>query len=208
MNTISHNSTFVLSLALLFIAVSGAVNAQGMVIMGDSSAAQDCHRAADTAAVTRMVGNEDIKQCDLALEYGGLKAKDRIATYVNRGILYSANEDYRKAELDYERAAAIPGHGAEVYANKGNLFFVKRDYQSALNNYNKAIEMGMSRVQIAYANRGMVYEAQMQLELAQVDFQKALEISPEWLKAQQLLARVERKIQMRDGEHNGEHNDL
>ncbi len=173
---------------------SGLVYAQGMVILGDNSAAKNCHRAAESAATMRFVSQEDVAQCDRALNHGSLKQRDRVATYVNRGILYAAQEDYQAAARDYQRAESIGGPSGEVYANRGNLKFIQREYQTAIEYYDQSIALGMPRVHVAYVNRGLVKEAVGDLRSAKSDYQKALELSPEWRKALQFLVRVELKI--------------
>ena len=168
-------------------------SAQGMVLLGDNSFARRCFQAADRAALTQMANDDDIEQCTSALDLGGLKPSDRVATLVNRGVLFSAQENYTAAKKDYLRALKIRGHGGEVYANIGNLDFLLRDYDQALVNYAKAIEMGMPRVHVAHVNRGMVFENLDQLDMAKMEYQTAIEIAPEWKKATELLLRVEKK---------------
>ena len=179
---------FVLSL------VSVSTWGQGIVLLGDNEYAQRCYRAAENASLLRAASDDDIEQCTLALDIGALKPKDRLATLVNRGILYAAQENYAQAKADYERAMQSKNHGGEAYANLGNLYFLLRDYDTAVENYTKAIDRGMSRAHVAYLNRGMVFENTRRWSLAQSDYEQAMQLAPEWQKARELHQRVSLKL--------------
>ena len=187
------------SLLLLFSSAAVAIQAQaqGIVLLGDNASARRCYQAAELAATSRLASQEDIDQCSIALDHGSLKSRDRVATLVNRGVLYSAQENYTAARRDYDRALKIPSHGGEVYANIGNLDFMLQNFDAALEHYAKAIAMGMPRVHVAHVNRGMVYEQTGRFQAALNEYQTAKRLAPEWPKPIELIERVNRKIASR-----------
>ncbi len=152
---------------------------------------------AASAAVT-VFGNTDARECyfqtslpfgqsestvDLctrALKHGGLNPRDKAATLVNRGIVYTNLGKLDDALADFEAALGIKPSLAEAYLNRGNTFIFKRQFQAAVKDYDRALELDTRQAFAAYYNRGLAHEALRDLDSAYADFLKAQELAPEW----------------------------
>ena len=159
-------------IACCTIAGSSAM-AQSITIFGNSDA-QECYMA------TRLDGGGAIDLCTKALKDGGLSARDRSATLINRGINLSQAGQHTKALEDYAAALAINPDLAEAFLNRGNTYVFLGRFDTAVEDYSMAIELETRKLHAAYFNRGLAYEGLKNLESAFADFSKALELSPEW----------------------------
>ena len=164
-------------------------SSQSITVLGNG-AAQNCYRAALTAAQLHVTSRDDIKQCTTALEYTALDLRDRAATFVNRGVVYLAEERYQLALEDFEAAERLKSDFGEIFVNRGNLYFLGRSFEKAIDQYTHALELGMNKEHIAYLNRGMAHESLKQIEHAEADYRRALEILPEWSKATAKLEKL------------------
>ncbi len=181
-------------LILLSVIWSGSVSAQNMQVIGGSSYARDCYHASTAAALTGSVSRVDVENCDKALHYGGLKKRDLIATYVNRGVVHMAMENFTAAANDYNKALELNPKVAEAYVNRGNLWFMVNRYQEAIEDYGQSLELGFAQAYIALLNRGMVHETTGKFSMAKDDYLAALSQKSEWPIALQKLERVNKKI--------------
>ena len=102
-------------------------------------------------------------------------------------MVYLARERYQEALEDFEAAARLKSDFGEIYVNRGNLYFMGRSFRKAIDEYNHAIELGLSKEHIAFLNRGMAYENLKDIESAEADYRRALEILPEWSTATRKL---------------------
>ena len=168
-------------LAICAIANSSA-NAQSMTVFGNSDA-QECYMA------TQFSGGGAIDVCSRALKEGGLSARDRAATLINRGINLSNSGRHSEALEDYATALRIDADLAEAFLNRGNTYVFLGQFDTAVGDYSTAIELETRKLHAAYFNRGLAYEGLKNLDSAFADFSKALELRPEWALA---LERVER----------------
>jgi len=153
--------------------VSSAALGQSITVFGNSDA-QECYMA------TRLDGGGAIDLCTKALKDGGLSARDRSATLINRGINLSQAGQHSKALEDYASALSINPDLAEAFLNRGNTYVFLGRFDSAVEDYSMAIELETRKLHAAYFNRGLAYEGLKNLESAFADFSKALELSPEW----------------------------
>ena len=87
----------------LFTAWTAHAQSDDSIITFGSTDAELCYGAAEMAAVS--AGSLD--HCDAALKDRTLFKKDRIATLVNRGILFNHRGDYTAAIADFEAALAL-----------------------------------------------------------------------------------------------------
>lgn len=181
-------------LILLSVIWSGVAFAQNMQVIGGSSFARDCYHASTAAALTGSASRVDVENCDNALHYGGLKKRDLIATYVNRGVVHMAMENFTDAVKDYNKALELNPDVAEAYVNRGNLWFMVSRYQEAIDDYGQSLELGFAQTHIALLNRGMVHEITGKFSMAKDDYLAALSQKSEWPIALQKLERVNKKI--------------
>ena len=164
--------------------------AQAVSIYGSDPAARECYDSARRAVDFDETLPYSLESCTQALGRRKLKARDRAATLVNRGILNAASKNYSKAIQDYDAARELyPKYGA-IYVNRGNIFFLRETYDSAIAEYTKALEAEMSEYQVAHLNRGMAHENLGRYQAAEADYRRALTLAPNWALAEGKLARV------------------
>ena len=166
------------------LAVAGPAIAAVQVI-GNSSASM-CFEAADSGSVSAM----GMRYCDEALDIEALTQHDRVATFVNRGILKMRKGDFDEAVADFDTAIGENPKQAEAYLNKGVAMLPgPTAYAQAVPLFTRAIEMDTTRPEIAYLGRGMAHELNGDIKAAYFDYKKAQSIAPEWKEPAMELAR-------------------
>lgn len=167
--------------ALVLFAEAG----QAAVTVLGNGQAHACFEAAEFG--TNPV--DGIGVCTDALERVALSIRDRAATLVNRGILFSRREDTARALADYDKGLSLnPGMG-EAYVDRAAVMIVLRRYDEAIKNLNQGIALNSPRIQIAYYDRAVAEEATGNIRGAYDDFKKAAEIEPGFELAKKQLAR-------------------
>jgi tetratricopeptide (TPR) repeat protein len=172
-------------LALAALGMAAAGSAQGAVTVIGSGMAQACSQAA-------MAGESDPKfqdVCTLALETEFLNSRDRAGTYVNRGVLKLRRASYPEATKDFDQAVRIKPDLGEAYVNRGAASIGQKRYADSLTDINKGLELGLSDPAKAYYNRALAYEGMEDAKSAYFDYQKAVEIKPDWLAPREQLTR-------------------
>ena len=162
---------------------AGSANAAVTVIGGGM--AQACSKAA-------ISGENDARYqdlCTLALETEFLNSRDRAGTYVNRGVLKLRRADYNEARRDFDQAVKLKPDLGEAYVNRGASRIGQKAYAASLTDINKGLELGVDEPAKAYYNRALAYEGMDDVKSAYYDYQKALEISPEWAAPREQLTR-------------------
>lgn len=166
-------------------ALAAAGSAQGAVTVIGGGLAQACSRAA-------IDGESDPKfqeVCTLALETEFLNARDRAGTYVNRGVLKLRDADYQDASRDFNLALKLKPNLGEAYVNRGAASIGQKRYAESLPDINKGLELGVEEPAKAYYNRALAYEGLEDAKSAYFDYQKAVEINPEWAAPREQLTR-------------------
>lgn len=161
-----------------------------VTVLGGGMARQCSHAA--------LGGESDAKfedYCTQALESEPLSARDRAGTYVNRGVLKLRRKDFGSAQFDFNRAIQTKPDLGEAYVNRGAAAVGARRYADGLSDLNKAIELGVGEPEKAYYNRALAFEGLDNMKAAYFDYQKAIELKPEWEQPKKELARftVERR---------------
>ena len=167
------------------IAALAAGSAQAAVTVIGGGLAQACSKAA-------MGGENDPKfqeLCTLALETEFLNARDRAGTYVNRGVLKLRQAEYPDASRDFNLALRIKPDLGEAYVNRGAASIGQKRYAESLPDINKGLELGVDEPAKAYYNRALAYEGLEDAKSAYFDYQKAVEINPEWAAPREQLTR-------------------
>ncbi|MEM7359731.1 MAG: tetratricopeptide repeat protein [Pseudomonadota bacterium] len=176
---------------------SSVALADSMQVIGGNSYATECFASSNAASLTGSASARDIQSCDRAISHGGLRKRDLMATYVNRGIIFAALNNYDKAQADYERAMKMSRNVAEAYINRGNLWFMRKDFKQAIKDYDKSLKLKVKKPYVALLNKGMANETLGNLHAARRNYKEAMKYVKEWPLAQAKLDRVNRKIKYR-----------
>lgn len=159
-----------------------------VTVIGNGFAA-DCSQSAKAVSANRPANSEAIRQCDLAIEEDVLTPHDLAATYVNRGVLFLASQDYASAKRDFDKAVSIePGLG-EAYVNRGAALIGLGRERDGIADINKGLGLNAMEPEKAYFNRALAEERLDDLKSAYADYQKAVELKPDWTMAKTELAR-------------------
>lgn len=183
--------TSVFALALIAAAaVAGSADAGAVTVIGGGMA-KEC-------SVAALGGESDPRFeaiCTQALDSEMLSLRDRAGTYVNRGILKLRRKEFASAEFDFNRAIQAKPDLGEAYVNRGAAAVGAKRFSDGLTDLNKALELGVDEPEKAYYNRALAYEGLDNLKAAYFDYQKAVELKPEWEMPKKELARftVERR---------------
>ena len=169
--------------AIVLLAQAGAARASVTVIGG--GLAEACSKAA-------IAGQSDYRfeqLCTHSLESEMLPPRDRAGTYVNRGIMKLRRMDWAGAVQDFDVAARLKPDLGEVYVNRGAALVGEHRFADGLRDLNKSLEIGIDEPAKAYYNRALAYEGLDDVKSAYFDYQKAVELSPEWDAPKQELTR-------------------
>lgn len=174
-----------LALGALGLATMMSQGASAAVTVLGSSMARNCYEIAEFGGDARS----GIATCTEALDETPLSMKDRAATLVNRGILYSKSDQPKAALADYDKGLAIDDSLGEAYIDRGAVLIVLQRYKEALTAINKGIALGANKLQIAYYDRAIVDEALGNVRGAYEDYKMATQIEPDFVLASMQLTR-------------------
>ena len=190
------HARFCTAIALFLCALPSVAVAQSITIIGGDSYAKECYMSATLTVQMNSASRSDLANCNRALEYGVLSQRNRMATYVNRGIVYAGMEKYNKAMKDYSTAINMAPETSEAYVNRGNLYFLGALYGRAVTEYTVALDTGLKKEHVAYYNRGMAYEYLKEYGSAEADYRRAIALLPDWtdphVKLERVLAKVKK----------------
>lgn len=123
---------------------------------------------------------ENIDTCTKALESTPLTRENRLATYVNRGILFMRDGQYDRSLKDINVALSMDQKNGTAWLNKGAVLIHLDDSDAALEALNKAIEFESRDLHAVYYNRALVMERKGDVTAAYFDLLKSLELNPEF----------------------------
>ena len=175
---------FAAAAAALCLLGAAAPAVAGVLVLGQSRAA-GCSRA----AVTGARDGRSLDLCSRALAEDALTARDRAATYVNRGVLHFRRGENAEALADFERAMAVDPRLGEAYVNRGSVNVRQGRYEAGMADIDRGLALGVKQPERAYFIRGAAREALDDLAGAYRDFRKAAELNPKWEPARAELAR-------------------
>ena len=146
----------------------------------------------EEAAGDQRANRGAISRCDRALSWEvTTRGRDRVATFVNRGILHMVRNDMPGAMADFDAALALDPEEGEAWLGKAIGYSRSGDLASAKESASKAIAFGTDRPAMAYFIRGMAFESQGNLQAAHADLRMARQLAPKWADARMELARYE-----------------
>lgn len=138
--------------------------------------AESCYASAES----RYASRQGIDECNLALTEEGLPVEDRVATLVNRGILYLRRHDVTRANADFDAALRIDPRQAEAWLNKAIVHARFGKSSDAFPMVAKAFEHGTRKPAVAYFVRAMANEERGNYAAAYYDLKRAHELDPAW----------------------------
>ena len=173
----------------LFTAAAAAIAwpaAAAVTVLGSSSARM-CYLSAENG-VRAVPAN--LADCDTALGSEGLTDADRVATFVNRGILKLRLGRLGEANSDFDAAIAQDPNQAEAYLNKGMVALRSEDsWQQALSLFDTALAKQTTRPELAYYGRAVANEMGGRIKAAYLDYRQASSLAPKWSDPKTELAR-------------------
>ena len=169
-----RQTSLVAGLALITLA-SGSANAT-ISVFGNTTA-RTCYEA----ALHEQSGPGNINTCTEAIQDRNITGRDRVASYVNRGILHIQNGNYERAIADYDQALRLDEREPEAYLNKGlALLHQRQDMPQVVELLTAAIEYGTREPALAHYGRGVAHEMNGDVSAAYFDIRRASDLDPEW----------------------------
>jgi tetratricopeptide (TPR) repeat protein len=183
-----RRSLFVSACILTAWLVAEPAAAPASVLVIGSSPGFSCY----AVARSRDGSRDALERCNEAFESGTLTFEDKVATYVNRGIVRLYGKDHQGAIADFDRAIALNPSQPESYLNKGAaLVRMGASPSEAIAQFNEALARKTSRPELAYFSRGVAYEVAGNLSAAYRDFKRAQELAPRWKEPGEELSRFQ-----------------
>ncbi|WP_084395998.1 tetratricopeptide repeat protein [Henriciella aquimarina] len=174
------------------VAAITAASAAAQVFVVGGGLAKECYELAKTGNYQARTAEQT---CTRAIREETMDRKNRAATYVNRGVIRMREGNYAPALEDYDKAIETQPELGAAYLNKGAAHIYMKEFDSALAPLNRAIELQSVQLHAAYYNRAIARENTGDVPGAYYDFQKALELKPDWALAEKQLARFTVKSQ-------------
>jgi tetratricopeptide (TPR) repeat protein len=154
-------------------------------------------RACQQAAASERPDGLAIAACDRALSADPVTRRERAALLFARGVMRIRRQEERAALADFDAALAIMPEQAETHVNRAAALAALGDYGAAVAAITLALSYGVREPYKAYFNRGAAREALGDLRGALEDYSTALEIRPDWGRAEAEIARFARSRQER-----------
>ena len=176
-------------LALIAVTVSSLLSAPavaGVVVYGNSLA-EACYHSSLLKAGT----SQALDECNRALADEPLSAHDRVATFVNRGIVRVHMGNVEAADRDFDRAIQLDPAEPDSYLNKGLLRLRQDQAAAAIPLIEQAIAKKTTMPALAHYARGLAHERLGNLKAAYSDLQRARTLDPVWPLPAQQLARYQ-----------------
>lgn len=168
---------------------AGGAYAQSTTVFGGGMA-QVCSEAARAEVKANderrgemkiaITANDGLLACDRALATEPLRTRDLAATHVNRGVLLMGRMKYPAALADYDSAVRIRPKLAEGHANRGAALIALGRYQEGVAEITLGLELNTEFPEKSYYNRALGREQLDDFKGAYLDYQKALELKPDW----------------------------
>jgi tetratricopeptide (TPR) repeat protein len=159
--------------------------ASGDVLLTGDPHAQACQEAAKFGDFN----GTGIDMCSLALAVSLLSNHDRAATLTDRGAIRMQHKQYALAKADFDAALALDPNLANAYADRGGALIAEKRYAEAITDIDHGLSLNPDEPWKVWFNRGIADEGLKDLKTALADYQKALELKPDWAPAKVEIAR-------------------
>jgi tetratricopeptide (TPR) repeat protein len=137
-------------------------------------------RACYSAAEARTATLASLDNCNSALAVEPLSQRDKVATLVNRGILFTIREEFPGAAADFEEALRLDPNQPEAWLNKGVLALAQGDARTASQLAQRAIELNTRKPGVAFYIRALGKEDAGDYKAAYADLLRAAALEPSW----------------------------
>ena len=165
------------SLAAIAIASTSAAHAQYAAMVFGKGAAADCYDSVKARQLTLST----LDVCTKALEDDTLSARNRSATYNNRGIVYMRRGMIERAMRDYDDALRISPNIAETQINLGAMFYANGMYTESVRALNEGVKAQEDDSRAAaHFNRALSLEKLGAYDEAYADYKQALKFRPDF----------------------------
>lgn len=176
-------SFFLVGAALL---VGSAANAHSVTIIGTNADAIACFRAADSDARRP----DAVRICAAALSSSDLDNQDRMATFVNRGVVQFRLENFDAALADFDAALAMAPGQPDALINRGITMLANGgDDGEAMAMIDQGLAGQPQRPWVGYYGRAVAHELAGRDGQAYRDYQRARDLRPGWRPAELALTR-------------------
>ena len=165
-----------LSLLAATVVAVAATSSQASVFTIGSGFAESCYSSAERQDARQA----SIDECNRALTEEALMTEDRVATFVNRGILHLRRANLAAANADFDSALRLNPRNPEAWLNKAILLVRHGNGADALPLVTKALEYQTRKQALAYFVRAIAYEDSGNAAAAYRDLQRARDLAPEW----------------------------
>jgi len=155
-----------------------------VTVFGDDHA-QACYQAAKNG----LNRQTDLDECNQAINFGLLQAKDLAGTYVNRGAVYMNMQSWREADADFRRALEMMPKFGEALVNLGAAQIGEHHNREGVDTITHGLALGSMEPEKAYFNRAIGYENLGDDTAAYYDYLKASQLAPRWVAPREELVR-------------------
>ena len=176
-----------LMLSVAAAVLAAATSTAHATVFTVGSLASTCYQASLNYHVKRT----ELADCTRALDEEPLSFDDRVATFVNRGIVRMNLGDHAAADRDFDTALQMDQTEAEAWLNKGLLRLRQDNPTAAMPLIQRAIEARTVRPALALYARGIAHEQLGNLKAAYADLTRARALAPGWKLPAQQLARYQ-----------------
>lgn len=165
---------------------ASAAGAHSITVIGANADAIACFRAADSERERPGA----VATCTAALAARDLSSHDRLATFVNRGIVRFRLRDFDGAIADFDEAMRIEPNQPDALVNKGiTMLAAGAPVETAAALIEEGLQRGPQRPWVGYYGRGVAHELAGRDAQAYRDYRRAIELRPGWAPAERALAR-------------------
>jgi Flp pilus assembly protein TadD len=109
-----------------------------------------------------------------------LNEQDRVATFVNRGIVKMSGGDLRGADWDFDTAIKLHSDEPEALLNKGLLRLRQNKLEEAIGFISRSLDAKTVRPALAYYARAISQEQLGNVRAAYADLVRARDLDPRW----------------------------
>jgi tetratricopeptide (TPR) repeat protein len=159
--------------------------ASGEVLLAGDPHAQACQEAAKFGDFN----GTGIDMCSLALAVSLLSNHDRAATLTDRGAIRMQHKQFALAKADFDAALALDPNLANAYADRGGALIAEKRYAEAIADIDRGLALNPDEPHKVWFNRAIADEGLKDLKTALADYQKALDLKPDWAPAKAEIAR-------------------